>query len=271
MRSTRAILSVKYTAVGARAASAVAGFLRYVQFRDHHERPEAAVGVEGLTRYVAYRDQASPQGRLFDSEGTIGDRERRQLVAYVRRSTAHAMGRQGRPARAVYRLVISPEDARGLDLKRVARAAMDDLALRAGGLPPWIAAEHRNTAHPHVHVVLPAFREVAPGRFRQVIITKPRLASMKAAMSREIQRQRGVRSLASERSGGTARIRPRHDRLPRRHRSGEWRSTPRGLVSLTTLLLRAGARYRTQSEREIELRLFRRAQEARERDQEMER
>jgi hypothetical protein len=62
-----------------------------------------------------------------------------------------------------------------------------------GGLGPWIAAEHRNTAHAHVHIVMAARREVAPGRYRELRITPQRLAEMKTAVSQEIERQRGVR------------------------------------------------------------------------------
>lgn len=138
------------------------------------------------------------------------------------------------------------------------------------GLPPWIAAEHRNTGHPHVHVVLPAFREVRPECFRQIIVTKPRLASMKAAMTREIERQRGVRSLINERSWAPQQHQARHDRFAVHHRSREWRPRTRHQASLTALLLRAGAHYLAQAEREQEA-LWRRAEQERQRDQEMER
>ena len=254
MRSSRAILSLKYTPVGATAARAVGGFLRYVQYRDHHERPEDAKGVEGLTRYVAFRDKASPQGRLFNADRTVGDRERRQLVEYVRRSTANRRPRTGAPARAVYRLVLSPEDARGLDLRAVARATMDQLALDAGGLPPWIAAEHRNTAHPHVHVVLPAFREVAPGRFRQLVISKPRLAAMKRAMAGEIGRQRGERLL--EPTARNASRRARHDQLRSRRRRRSLPPLGRTVIfDIAGAINRLAARYRQMlAEQEAERR-----------------
>ena len=93
--------------------------------------------------------------------------------------------------RAAYRLIISPEDARGLDLKRLTRATLRRLEADAGGkLPPWIAGEHRNTEHPHVHVVLAARRETAPGKFRTLLITQERLAAMKEALHQELALQR---------------------------------------------------------------------------------
>ena len=116
MLSTRAILSVRYTPAAAGAAKLVGGFLRYVQHRDHHPDPEHEKGIAGLVRYLAYRDKATPQGRLFDAHGTAGDQERLELLKYVRRSlTEPANGRVAK--RAVYRFVLSPEDARGLDLR----------------------------------------------------------------------------------------------------------------------------------------------------------
>jgi hypothetical protein len=195
MLSTRAILSVKFTAAGPKAGRAVSGFLRYVHYRDQHEVGERAEGVDGLVRYVAYRDQASPQGRLFDAHGTIGDRERKRLVEFVNRSL-RATERNQRQRRAVYRMVLSPEDARGLDLKELTRSVMGQLAEDAGpaGLPPWVAAEHRNTAHPHVHIVMAAYRETSPGHFRGLVINRERLGRMKLTLGREIELQRGERS-----------------------------------------------------------------------------
>jgi hypothetical protein len=53
----------------------------------------------------------------------------------------------------------------------------------------WIAAEHRNTEHPHAHVVAAARREDEPGHYKTVVITRPRLERMKQAMTNELSRQ----------------------------------------------------------------------------------
>jgi hypothetical protein len=204
MRSQRSILSLKYTPTTAKGGvrRAVGGLLRYVQYRDHHEDRERARDVGGLLRYVAWRDAATPQGRLFTEHGQAGDAERLALGNYVARSVAglqRSPDSSRQPHRAVYRMVLSPEDARGLELRLVTREAMAQLERDSGAkLPPWIAAEHRNTAHPHTHVVLAARREVEPGRFRAVVITKRRLERMKAAMAHEIARQRGERVAGRE-------------------------------------------------------------------------
>lgn len=196
----RCILSLRYTAVAkpGQARRKVDGFLRYVQYRDHHVRVDGNREVKGLLRYVAHRDRAAGQGRLFGPEGPAGDLERKQLGAYIARSVRGLDGepRPGRPPhRAVYQMVISPERADGLDLRALTRAIMAELELQAGpgGLPPWIAAEHRNTSHPHVHVVMAARREVEPGRFRTLVINRERLAQMKLGLGEELSRQRGGR------------------------------------------------------------------------------
>ena len=225
MLSTRAILSVKFTAAGPKAGRAVSGFLRYVHYRDEHEVGERAKGIDGLVRYVAYRDQASPQGRLFDARGTIGDRERKQLVEFVNRSLRSTDDTR-RQRRAVYRMVLSPEDARGLDLKELTRSVMGQLAEDAGpaGLPPWVAAEHRNTAHPHVHIVMAAHRETSAGQFRGLVINRERLARMKLNLQHGIELQRRERAPSRSLTGALLETADRQNR--RRENAGpspRWR------------------------------------------------
>ena len=202
MKSNRAILRVNRTYASAAVGNAVGDFLRYIHYRDPIQRGEDGHGLPGLVRYVAQRDQTSPEGRLFTRNRNVGDRERRALARFVRRSLeavpAAVLERKWSGVTAAYRFVVSPEDARGLDLRRLTLEIMRQLEQDAGDLPPWIAAEHRNTAHPHIHIVMSARREVAPGQFRAIVVTPPRLARMKALMSREIELQRG------ERQPGTA-------------------------------------------------------------------
>ena len=175
-------------------AADVTRFVRYVQFRDIHPDSVEAKDVDGLLAYVHHRDPTSPRGRMFDANGAAGDEERRLLVDHVGRSNAELLLRPNpsrTSLRAAYRLIISPEDARGLNLQRLARSAMARLGNDSGGeLPPWIAGEHRNTRHPHVHIVLAARRETAPGQFRTLVITRDRLAAMKAALIDEMTLER---------------------------------------------------------------------------------
>jgi len=202
MRSAYSVLLLSYMPVSAAGGvrKAVGGYLRYMQFRDQRPEPIHASGLDDFVRYVAHRDRTSPDGRIFGAEGPLTSADRRRLVDYVARSTKGLASkwvktRDGKledRQRAVYQLVISPDDWRGLDLRRITRAAMKQLEADAsvGGLGPWFAAEHRNTAHHHVQVVLAARREIAPSRFSTLIINRARLQRMKEAIWVEIARQR---------------------------------------------------------------------------------
>ena len=272
----RSILAVAYTPVSTSRGlrRTVAGFLKYIQHRDQH--PDSLPPVEGLLKYVAHRDRTGSRDRLFNREGETNDANRRWLAAYVARSVANLAPprvhkQDGQPVergRAVYRFVLSPESARGLDLQQLARVTMAQLEADAGGLVPWIAAEHRNTAHPHVHIVLAARREVSPDRFRAVLVTRPRLQRMKAAMIGEIRRQRQrelerqppehrLRASLPEMqaSGRTVRWKRRLGRFPfptlRSLQSQRGHRTPGAQLAVLTLRALAN-HYRSQMERELE-------------------
>lgn len=282
MRSARSVLALRYTPVSIAGGvrKAVGGFLRYVQFRDQHVEPERHDALDAYVRYVAHRDRTSPAGRVFGNEGVRTDGDRRRLVDFVARSTKGLepkwlAGRDGEMEdrqRAVYTFILSPEDWRGLDLRRIARTAMKQLEVDAGagGIGPWFAAEHRNTAHHHVHIVLAARRELAPGRFSTLVVSRTRLQRMKGAIAREIEQQRG---LVHER-GTEPRPRPSSATDPkspkRHHATYRWRRPsfankharsalhPGQLAGATLWQLRALAhRYHHQMERELEEQLAR--------------
>jgi hypothetical protein len=254
-----AILSVKYLAMpSARAArTAVNGFVRYIQYRDHHE--DVAANTSRMVRYVGHRDPTSQRGQLFDRSSRAGDLERKALVAHVRRSLRD-LHPGARPTRAVYRFVLSPADARGLDLRELARATMYGLERDAGPLPRWVAAIHRNTQHPHVHIVMAARREVSPDRFKTLIITRPRLARMKESLAQEMSRQIDRSPVRREDRASGLRDLVRVDRtvdaIPHfvgfraRHRVS-FRNRAEALDAITTGLRRAARRYQRQIEQEL--------------------
>ncbi len=206
----RVILAVKFTPAGSagQVRKAVGGFLRYIQHRDLHLTQTGARSdqmVSGLLKYVAYRDRATAQAELLGPSGTLSSAERKAFAAFVsgalENSPPHLyLCRDGElqdRRRAVYRMVISPEDARGLDLSRLTTASVAALERKSGirGLR-WIAAIHRNTCHHHVHLVLAGMAEDGVGGYRRVDLTKPRLAAIKEAVAQEIERQRGERTPA---------------------------------------------------------------------------
>lgn len=190
---------------GGQARRAVGGFLRYVQHRDLHPTPtdgRPRPEVSGLLKYVAYRDRASTRAELFGPQGTMSSADRKAFAGFVANAIDGSnpqqfRGRDGElhdRRRAVYRLVISPENASGLDLRRLTAAAVSRLEQTSGmtGLR-WIAAIHRNTAHHHVHLVLAGMHLDSSGAYRRVDLTKQRLAAMKEALAHEIEHQRSER------------------------------------------------------------------------------
>ncbi|MBJ7601684.1 MAG: hypothetical protein JF888_00560 [Candidatus Dormibacteraeota bacterium] len=279
----RVILAVKYTPASAPSLvrRAVGGFLRYVQYRDKHAETEVAPAdprVGGLLKYVAYRDQGAPQGRLFGPDGTAGNQERRDFGDFVARSFKGSKPHISRDARgelidrrrAVYRFVLSPEHAEGLDLRQLTKTAVSRLEADTGGSAlRWIAAEHRNTAHPHVHIVLAGMTETGPDQYRSLVLNRRRLAAMKEELMLEIQRQRGANCRQPQVPG--AAIRPQLAAHPRpvaaalpalqarpapKAPSVRTPSRPlvhrRGTLSAAALLRAAARRYRWRLERQAE-------------------
>lgn len=253
-----AILSVKYLAAPSAGAArtGINGFLRYIQYRDHHADVERS--TSRMLRYVGYRDPSSTRGQLFDHSGRAGDLERKALVGHVRRSLG-GLSPTSRPQRAVYRFVLSPADARGLDLRELARTTMGALERDAGPLPPWLAAINRNTQHPHVHIVMAARREVAPDRFRTLMVTRPRLARMKEAMTLEMTRQlerspaREARAIKPLRESVHLHLESGESVMPRRMPSAEIphrQGRDARFRVLTDGLRRAARRYQRHIERQ---------------------
>ncbi|TMC25313.1 MAG: hypothetical protein E6J32_13665 [Chloroflexi bacterium] len=280
----RVILALKYTPAAAPTAlrKAVGGFLRYVQYRDKHpDSPAAPVKdprVDGLLKYVAHRDRSAPAGRLFGPGGPAGDPDRRDLAAFIAMSISATRPQLDARAgvlvdrrRAVYRFVLSPERAEGLDLRRLTLSALGRLE-REGAGPGlrWIAAVHRNTGHPHVHIVLAAMREDG-NSYRALVINRRRLAAMKEELALEISRQRE----AGQRDPVQAEaVRPPEQKAPHVAESPTWRRLtpvrptvrshrPRPQVDFRALdRLRAAARhYRHRLERELEVEALRRERE----------
>jgi len=277
--SDRVILAVKYTPAGAgsEVRKAVGGFLRYVQHRDLHPNQPSARSrpeVSGLLKYVAYRDRASTRAELFGPQGTLSSEDRKTFAAFVASALDQSRpqlfrGRDGQPhdrRRAVYRLVISPELANGLDLRSLTTAAVSRLERESGitGLR-WIAAIHRNTAHHHVHLVIAGMHVGAGGAYHRVDLTKQRLAAMKEGLAHEIQRQRKDRipertllPAVAEAKTAAADVAPlvvaapsHVVKAPQRSRAKRWHRAASSNGSL--IALRAVARrYQRQMERELE-------------------
>ncbi len=99
----------------------------------------------GLRYYqLRPRGEDEPSRSIFGADGTMTRDEAYRLL------DAHQA--QGYLA---HRLMLSPpEDLRPDDLRDLARHVMRELAHDKGQRLHWVAVEHRNTGHPHVHIVL---------------------------------------------------------------------------------------------------------------------
>jgi len=99
----------------------------------------------GLRYYqMRPRGQDEPPRSIFGADGTMTRDEAYRLL------DAH----QARGYLA-HRLMLSPpEDMRPDDLRALTRHVMAELARDRRQALHWVAVEHRNTDHPHVHIVL---------------------------------------------------------------------------------------------------------------------
>jgi len=92
--------------------------------------------------------EAREERTLFDAYGDVADR------ATARATVTAAIG----PKVVFHRLVLSPgrraEVVRPLDLRTWTRLLLMDLGHDLGQRLVWVAAVHRNTDDPHIHVLL---------------------------------------------------------------------------------------------------------------------
>lgn len=94
--------------------------------------------------------------RYIQRDGTSRDGERGVLYnAETDRADARAFLERGAEDRHQFRFIVSPEDADRLeDLTDFTRDLMTRMEADLGTRLDWVAVNHFNTAHPHVHVVI---------------------------------------------------------------------------------------------------------------------
>lgn len=94
--------------------------------------------------------------RYIQRDGTSREGERGALYgAETDRADAKAFLERGVEDRHQFRFIVSPEDADRLeDLTDFTRDLMTQMEADLGTRLDWVAVNHFNTAHPHVHVVI---------------------------------------------------------------------------------------------------------------------
>lgn len=111
------------------------------------------------TRYVkeaGRNGRAAAHLRYIQRDGTSRDGERGQLYsATENRADGSAFLERGQEDRHQFRFIVSPEDGADLsDLTAYTRDLMRQVEADLGTKLDWVAVNHHNTGHPHVHVIV---------------------------------------------------------------------------------------------------------------------
>ena len=125
-------------------------FMRRVLVKSHIQRlAGSGAKVQALHLKYIERDSAAKdgeRGRLFNKNSMDTDRD-----AFMERS---------QDDRHQFRIIISPEDAGQLsDLTSYTRDLVRDMEKDLGTSLDWVAANHYDTAQPHIHLVIRGKRE----------------------------------------------------------------------------------------------------------------
>ncbi len=96
-------------------------------------------------RYIARESATHEQSRGQEGFGPAG-------YGIAIDSTLHQWQSTG--DKRLFKLIISPEFGDRLDLRKFTRDLMTEMQRDLGTRLEWVAAEHHNTEHPHVHVAL---------------------------------------------------------------------------------------------------------------------
>jgi type IV secretory pathway VirD2 relaxase len=137
-----------------------AAFVRARTLSDGWRHSTAGVRrVVVKTRYVqsaGKNGKAAAHLRYIQRDGTSRDGERGQLYSATEdRADGDAFLDRGKDDRHQFRFIVSPEDAADLsDLTEHTRDLMSRIEADLGTKLDWVAVNHYNTGHPHVHVIV---------------------------------------------------------------------------------------------------------------------
>lgn len=111
------------------------------------------------TRYVqgaGKNGKSAAHIRYIQRDGTSRDGERGQLYSATEdRANGAAFVERGADDRHQFRFIVSPEDGADLsDLTAYTRDLMAQVETDLGTRLDWVAVNHHNTGHPHVHVIV---------------------------------------------------------------------------------------------------------------------
>ena len=107
-------------------------------------------------RAAGKNGRAAAHLRYIQRDGTSRDGERGRLYSATQdRTDGDAFLDRGKDDRHQFRVIVSPEDGAELgDLSGFTRDLMSKLEGDLGTKLDWVAVNHFNTGHPHVHVII---------------------------------------------------------------------------------------------------------------------
>jgi type IV secretory pathway VirD2 relaxase len=107
-------------------------------------------------RAAGKNGRAAAHLRYIQRDGTSRDGERGRLYSATQdRADGDAFLDRGKDDRHQFRFIVSPEDSADLgDLTGFTRDLMSRLESDLGTKLDWVAVNHFNTGHPHVHVIV---------------------------------------------------------------------------------------------------------------------
>jgi type IV secretory pathway VirD2 relaxase len=123
-----------------------------------HQRPGSrrVVVKSRMVRDAGKGGRAAAHLRYIQRDGTSREGERGQLYSATEdRAESREFLERGADDRHQFRFIVSPEDAADLaELTAFTRDLMAQMEADLGTRLDWVAVNHFNTGHPHVHIVL---------------------------------------------------------------------------------------------------------------------
>ncbi|MBB3871259.1 type IV secretory pathway VirD2 relaxase [Brevundimonas mediterranea] len=123
-----------------------------------HRQPGArrVIVKSRSVRAAGKNGRAAAHLRYIQRDGTSRDGERGQLYSATEdRADSDAFLDRGADDRHQFRFIVSPEDGADLgDLTGFTRDLMSQVEKDLGTKLDWVAVNHFNTGHPHVHVIV---------------------------------------------------------------------------------------------------------------------
>lgn len=124
----------------------------------HHRQPGSrrVIVKQRSVRAASKNGRARAHLRYVQRDGTSRDGERGQLYSATEdRADAEDFLERGKDDRHQFRFIVSPEDGPELsDLSSYTRDLMRQVEADLGTKLDWVAVNHYNTGHPHVHVIV---------------------------------------------------------------------------------------------------------------------